>query len=78
MLFTIEKYHHKLAATTKTWGPKCDGIIYASDKTDRVLGTVNVPHEGKEEYNSKSVRVVQYLLLIAVLVYLFQRDLIFL
>ena len=34
------------------WGSKCDGIVYASDKTDRVIGTVNIPHEGKEEYNN--------------------------
>jgi len=31
---------------------KCDGFMVASTKTDRELGTVNIPHEGKEEYNN--------------------------
>ena len=52
VIFTIQKYHDKLEALSHTWGPKCDGVVYASDKTDRVIGTVNIPHEGKEEYNN--------------------------
>jgi len=52
VIFTIEKYHDKLSAISHTWGPKCDGIIYASDKTDGEIGTVNIPHEGKEEYKN--------------------------
>lgn len=31
---------------------KCDGFMVASTKTDRKLGTVNIPHEGPEEYNN--------------------------
>lgn len=52
VLFTIQKNHDRLEAISHTWGSKCDGIVYASDKTDRVIGTVNIPHEGKEEYNN--------------------------
>jgi len=52
VIFTVQKNHDRLAGVSRTWGPKCDGIVYASDKTDRVIGTVNIPHEGKEEYNN--------------------------
>lgn len=31
---------------------KCDGFMVASTKTDKDLGTVNIPHEGPEEYNN--------------------------
>jgi hypothetical protein len=31
---------------------KCDGFMVASTKTDKALGTVNIPHEGPEEYNN--------------------------
>ena len=51
-IFTASKYHDKLEAIRNTWGPKCDGIIFASDVTDRSIGTVNIPHEGIEEYNN--------------------------
>ena len=30
----------------------CDGFMVASTKTDSDLGTVNIPHEGPEEYNN--------------------------
>jgi len=32
--------------------PKCDGFMVGSTKTDRALGTVEIPHEGPEEYNN--------------------------
>lgn len=32
--------------------PKCDGFMVASNRTDRILGTVDIPHEGPEEYNN--------------------------
>jgi len=31
---------------------KCDGFMVASNKTDVALGTVDIPHEGPEEYNN--------------------------
>lgn len=52
MVYTIEKNHDKIPAIRETWGQKCDGFIVASDKTDKSLGTVNIPHEGAEEYHN--------------------------
>jgi glycoprotein-N-acetylgalactosamine 3-beta-galactosyltransferase len=52
MVYTIEKNHNKIPSIRETWGQKCDGFIVASDKTDKELGTVNIPHEGPEEYNN--------------------------
>ncbi len=52
MVYTIEKNHDKIPAIRETWGQKCDGFIVASDKTDKSLGTVNIPHEGEEEYHN--------------------------
>lgn len=28
-----------------------DGVIVMSDKSDSILGTINIPYEGNEEYN---------------------------
>jgi len=52
LVYTIEKYHDRIPAIRETWGPKCDGFMVASTKTDKKLGTVNIPHEGPEEYNN--------------------------
>jgi len=51
-VYTIEKNHHRIPSIRQTWGPRCDGFIVMSDKTDPILGTVNIPHEGNEEYNN--------------------------
>ena len=32
--------------------PNCDGFMVGSNKTDISLGTVDIPHEGPEEYNN--------------------------
>jgi len=52
LVYTIEKYHDRIPAIRETWGQKCDGFMVASTKTDKSLGTVNIPHEGPEEYNN--------------------------
>lgn len=52
MVYTIEKNHEKIPSIRETWGQKCDGFIVASNKTDKKLGTVNIPHEGPEEYGN--------------------------
>lgn len=54
VVYTIEKYHHKIPAITNTWGPNCDGFLVASDKTviEPEIHTVNILHEGPEEYNN--------------------------
>lgn len=51
-VYTIEKNHDKLNSIRETWGPKCDGFMVASTKTDKSLNTVNLPHEGPEEYKN--------------------------
>ena len=51
-IFTASPYHRKLGAIRNTWGPKCDGILFASNLTDPSLGTVDIPHEGIEEYDN--------------------------
>jgi len=52
LVYTIEKFHDRVPAIRETWGKKCDGFMVASTKTDKALGTVNIPHEGPEEYNN--------------------------
>mmetsp|Transcript_25541 Transcript_25541/g.31459 ORF Transcript_25541/g.31459 Transcript_25541/m.31459 type:complete len:873 (-) Transcript_25541:132-2750(-) len=52
MVYTIEKNHDRIPPILETWGKKCDGFIVASNKTDKKIGTVNIPHEGPEEYNN--------------------------
>jgi len=51
-IYTIEKNHHKLPTIRETWGQRCDGFMVASDKTDPELNTIEIPHEGPEEYGN--------------------------
>jgi len=34
------------------YSKKCDGFMVAPTKTDKKLGTINIPHEGPEEYDN--------------------------
>jgi len=52
IVYTIEENHNRLSPILQTWGPKCDGFMVASTKTDRSLHTVNIVHQGPEEYNN--------------------------
>jgi len=52
VVYTIAKSHDKIPQIRETWGNKCDGFMVASDKTDKELGTVQIVHEGPEEYNN--------------------------
>ena len=54
VVYTTHKNHRKIPAITSTWGPQCDGFLVASDKTvtEPGLHTVNILHEGPEEYNN--------------------------
>jgi len=52
LVYTIEKFHDRIAPIRESWGQKCDGFMVGSTKTDVELGTVNIPHEGEEEYNN--------------------------
>lgn len=51
-VYTHEGNHDKLEGIRQTWGPKCDGIMFASNRTDRMLGTVNIPHRGEETHDN--------------------------
>jgi len=48
IVYTIEAHHSRITPIQQTWGQRCDGFIAISDKTDPILGRVNVPHEGDE------------------------------
>jgi glycoprotein-N-acetylgalactosamine 3-beta-galactosyltransferase len=52
IVYTIEENHNRLPPILQTWGPKCDGFMVASTKTDPSLHTVNILHQGPEEYNN--------------------------
>eukprot|EP00980_Cylindrotheca_fusiformis_P005589 scaffold1184_cov132-Cylindrotheca_fusiformis.AAC.10 len=52
LVYTIEKGHDKIPPIRETWGSKCDGFMVGSTKTNTSLGTVEIPHEGEEEYNN--------------------------
>ena len=52
LVYTIEKFHDRIPNILQTWGPKCDGFMVGSTKTDPSIGAVNIPHEGPEEYNN--------------------------
>jgi glycoprotein-N-acetylgalactosamine 3-beta-galactosyltransferase len=52
LVYTIDKFHDRIPAIRETWGQKCDGFMVGSTKTDRDLGTVNIPHAGIEEYDN--------------------------
>mmetsp|Transcript_19576 Transcript_19576/g.30163 ORF Transcript_19576/g.30163 Transcript_19576/m.30163 type:complete len:932 (+) Transcript_19576:234-3029(+) len=52
LVYTIEPGHHRIPNILETWGPRCDGFMVGSNKTDPTIGAVNIPHEGPEEYNN--------------------------
>ncbi|GMH84599.1 hypothetical protein TrST_g801 [Triparma strigata] len=56
VLCTIYTYpaHHAshVTAARETWAQHCDGFMAVSTSTDEALNTVNIPHEGEEEYNN--------------------------
>lgn len=52
LVYTTSNAHDRIPYILQTWGPKCDGFMVGSNKTDASLGTVNIPHEGEEEYNN--------------------------
>ena len=52
LVYTTEAAHDRIRNIRETWGPKCDGFMVGSTKTDPSIGTVNIPHEGTEAYNN--------------------------
>jgi glycoprotein-N-acetylgalactosamine 3-beta-galactosyltransferase len=51
-IYSIESAHPRIQRIAETWGQKCDGFIVASNKTDATLNTVDIPHEGPEDYSN--------------------------
>lgn len=52
LVYTTEKNHDRIPRIRETWGQKCDGFMVGSTKTDPSIDTVEIPHEGPEEYNN--------------------------
>ena len=57
LVYTTEINHHRIPVIRETWGKKCDGFMVGSNKTDKAIGTVNVPHEGPETYHTIWLKV---------------------
>ncbi|KAK1734308.1 glycoprotein-N-acetylgalactosamine 3-beta-galactosyltransferase [Skeletonema marinoi] len=51
-IYTTQKQRPRIQSIRETWGNRCDGFHAASTITDRSIDSVNIPHEGKEEYNN--------------------------
>lgn len=51
------RHADRVPALRRTWGPKCDGFVVASNVTDRTLGTVRIPVEADEINTRKWLRV---------------------
>ena len=52
LVYTSSNAHDRIPNILQTWGPKCDGFMVGSNKTDASISAVNIPHEGEEEYNN--------------------------
>lgn len=57
MVYTHSSRHDRLRAVAETWGPRCDGFMAASDKTDETIGAVHLLHEGPEHYSNMWLKV---------------------
>jgi hypothetical protein len=51
-IYTHEASHGIVRDIAETWGWRCDGFFAASNKTDRTIGAVDLPHQGPEEYDN--------------------------
>jgi hypothetical protein len=51
-IYTHEASHGAIRDIAETWGWRCDGFFAASNKTDRSIGAVDLPHRGPEEYSN--------------------------
>lgn len=52
LVYTIDSGHKNIPAIRETWGQKCDGFMVGSNLTDPSIDSVNIVHEGPEEYNN--------------------------
>jgi len=51
-IYTTQKQGPRIQSIRETWGHRCDGFHVASTITDRSIDSVNIPHEGREEYQN--------------------------
>ncbi len=52
-IYTLKKSHQtNVKATRNTWAKKCDGFIAFSDERDESIPSINIHHEGLEEYDN--------------------------
>jgi len=51
-VYTHPANHDQIEAIIDTWGWRCDGFIAASTITNETIGVVDIPHLGKEVYDS--------------------------
>eukprot|EP00984_Skeletonema_dohrnii_P013544 scaffold5605_cov105-Skeletonema_dohrnii-CCMP3373.AAC.2 len=51
-IYTTQKQRPRIQSIRETWGHRCDGFHVASTITDRSIDSVNIPHEGEEEYQN--------------------------
>jgi glycoprotein-N-acetylgalactosamine 3-beta-galactosyltransferase len=52
LVYTIDSGHINIPAIRETWAQKCDGFMVGSNLTDSSINSVNIVHEGPEEYNN--------------------------
>jgi hypothetical protein len=51
-VYTTQNNHDRIRTIRETWGQRCDGFLAGSTVTDKSVDSVNIPHEGPEEYNN--------------------------
>jgi glycoprotein-N-acetylgalactosamine 3-beta-galactosyltransferase len=52
LVYTMSTGHDQIPYIRETWGPKCDGFMVGSNKTDASIDAVDIPHEGAEEFDN--------------------------
>jgi len=54
MVYTVDlpESRSNLQAQAETWGSQCDGFIAASNATDHSIGSIDLVHQGPEEYGN--------------------------
>lgn len=52
MVYTHSERKDFMEAITNTWGTQCDGFFFASNVTDSRMGSIDIPHLGRESYDN--------------------------
>ena len=51
-VYTAEPYHDKIPVIRETWGPRCDGFLVGSNRTDPTIDAVDIVHLYEEAYGN--------------------------